>query len=206
MIMSHSLMLGNLVMAVAIRNPPTENAWLTPEVIGMTLTLIQVPFWIYLTMVSFGKLKEMCESAKKESRNVRNHKKLISTNYEKQRREAARLGLAKAQMVRAALSPKMFGIGRSAAGIGRGAPPALVTARSKSVTSNEPVHRPTTPQTGPPGQPAAPQTLPGGVTHIDFVTETVSTLLTRASHRLICARFALWQTVHLRRPHQNRLR
>jgi hypothetical protein len=173
MIMSHSLILGNLVLAVAIRNSQKEDAWLTPEVIGMTLTFIQVPFWIYLIKVSFGKLKEMCESAKKEVRNAGNHKKLISIHHEKQRRSAARLGLAKARLVRATLSSKKLGIGRSAAGIGRGAPPALVTARSESVAANEPIRRPTTPQTDPRGQPAAPQTLPGGLRLIDFDTETV---------------------------------
>ena len=48
-----------MVFTVALKLPQEENAWLTPALIGLALAFLQLPFWMYLIKVSFGKIKEM---------------------------------------------------------------------------------------------------------------------------------------------------
>ena len=48
-----------MVCTVALKLPQEENAWLSPALIGLALLFLQLPFWMYLIKVSFGKIKEM---------------------------------------------------------------------------------------------------------------------------------------------------
>ena len=44
-----------MVCTVALKLPQEENAWLSPALIGLALLFLQLPFWMYLIKVSFGK-------------------------------------------------------------------------------------------------------------------------------------------------------
>jgi hypothetical protein len=114
MVISRGVTVATAVMAIAIRGLGFwGQLWLTPEVIGYTLTLIQVPFWVYLIKISFGNLKEAYVSAKKAVQNVHNSKEVRQEHYEKQRIAAARAGLHKAKLVKAGRSTRNIGFGLS---------------------------------------------------------------------------------------------
>ena len=46
-----------MVSTVALKFPQEEDAWLSPDLIGWTLGLLQLPFWVYLIKVSFGNIR-----------------------------------------------------------------------------------------------------------------------------------------------------
>ena len=67
-IISHAITLVTLISSVGLKFPQPEDAWLTPALIGLALTIVQVPFWVYLVKVSFANLRKMIVIGKAEAK------------------------------------------------------------------------------------------------------------------------------------------
>ena len=84
-VISHAIMLVTIFTTIAMKFPQPEDAWMTPEVLGLSLSLGQVPFWLYLIKVSFSNFKKMWRTSRVEAKASIERKKNLSSSKRRAR-------------------------------------------------------------------------------------------------------------------------
>jgi hypothetical protein len=96
-IVSHGLILVALLASAALKHPQPEDGWASPEVVGLVLTALQVPFWLYLIKVSTGKLRLMCHQSRQEVGAQMRSERAVRDHHAAVRRGTLSLSLVKAR-------------------------------------------------------------------------------------------------------------